>query len=329
MQVFFFPHPAERGPHTPGRYPFAVRAAALRRVSARFAREVASDRIVHVDGLGPDRTASNVDPNVLSERIPWFLTFCKVGGEDSQRVFDVKEQRQLPRELPGEVALGDLILFGWSSGRQIAIDTVLCVGGNAVVPVESGAGRRQRFALRERFAEFRTEVARVVPSFASVRWPDFVRTDDFRLNLVDSLGAEDAFAALGYERRTNHQRSTLAVHRMTIGRWGNPPEAIEGEALLAAFMRGEGFNCLPRLNVDAALCKGVDRTHPGLFHMRLGAAPNLPTRAVSRLTSTLAEDVLGGIFTEANELVFGRLEWTRRSRYLSDAAVAIDEVHRE
>lgn len=316
--MFFFKHPRDRFRNMPGRYPYRVRAAALTHDGESYVRTEACERILYADGYGPDATPSNVDPNVFAEHLPWFLTYCLLGGKPKHRVLDLGTSRPLRGPLSHVAAAGDVILFGWpTSDRSIAVDTVLCVGACIPVPVHATHGKRFYFAFKEDFAVYRGRVAAHVRSFGNVSWERFTASDDFRLNVVDALGEDDARAILGYSRETHHKRTDVLNHMQIIGRSGTPPPRIQTAFLISEFVAGRGFNFIPTVAARSVHGEGLARTHPGLLEIRTEAKHRLPSGGVSRLGDALGAELVGSIFETADALVFGRVEWIARSRFVS------------
>lgn len=316
MNVYFFKHSGDRYENIPGRYPFRVRAAALERGGAVFVRQAPRERVIHADGYGPDETASNVDPNVFSKLLPWFLTYCLQTGREKHRVHDLTTGRLLPRALSHLVEPGDVILFGWPTSKTgIAIDTVMCVERAVLVPVEAGPQRKKRFAFNSSFSTYRDEVKKHFRDFGTVSWQSFTAADDFRLNVVDTLSEADAHAVLGYTCETHHKTTDLLDHKQIIGRWGDVPDEILPGALLDAFVDGRGFNFIPRAAPTEGAARGVAHSHPGLLTIRTPAPHGLPGGGVARLSSTGGVAVLQQVFDVAEELVFGRIEWLARRRF--------------
>ncbi|AUX27008.1 uncharacterized protein SOCEGT47_075810 [Sorangium cellulosum] len=309
VNVFLFKH-CLRGYKTPGRFPFIVEGRALRRIGSAYITEPSLRRIVYVDGYGANTPGPNIDPFVLSEVLPWILSFCNINKQDDEFLarpvgaFDAVSPRKI---LPKSVNVGDVIVFGDLLPRRIiAIDTVLCVGRQPVELPQDGG----QFVLRSRFNAYWKQFG---GAYGAMTWNQFKNLPEFKWNLADTLDKHETISELGYERPTSHHRARLPTHLQILGRRG---ETVGGavDTLLSDFLGGRGFDFIPLADSPPHAMRGMRKVEewPGLFIRPWDGAQAVHRAGrlkVARLDCGLGESLLRLIFEEARELVVGPLRW--------------------
>lgn len=292
VPVYFIRHPADATPPTPslqrlrrgipGRYPLPVRCTTLQRAGERFEARPDQRRDVLVDAFGPGILGSNMDPMVLSEKLPWFLSFCHA------------------KQWAPAVPVGAVVAMGWTTTRLLMIDTVLVVSKKATIPAfDDPGGRRSILDLEHEYPRYRDQFP---VELASVEWAQFTATREFYLNLADSMTSTS-------RRETAHEYTQVKPHVQLVGTLGAAPPSIAASELLAQFASGRGFDFIPRrASRPKGKCKALD-VRPSTFACSLPfvgeiAASESP---VVRLEDERAFSLLRAVFSKADELILGRL----------------------
>lgn len=151
----------------PGRYPYRAQGVAVDLDTGLLGPWVGT---IYADGFAADTPGSNVDPNVFSEVLPWHLSFCRLTDRKATSIVSGGRHSGVLGEL---VEPGDLIVFGNIFNSKIAwVDTVMCVHGRAVIPVEGG-----QFMLEDRFQRYWDDVSELEPQM----------TWDLGSDLIDAI----------------------------------------------------------------------------------------------------------------------------------------------
>lgn len=323
MNVYFFRHgfsplTGARGP-IPGRCRFSVLGRSLERDGATFTASPPAAHQIYVDGFEADGPGSNVDPNVLAAKLPWFLSFCRA----TTPVWDLAREEDPPHgpcTLAAMVRAGDVVVFGepvWTNA--VAVDTVLCVGERVTLPARANPGRAASFSLEKDFARYWDECVSKGLAVGSMSWEAFRRSADFVLNLVDSLSSARAEALLGHPRETMHQTPGVNPQMQIVGRRCRIDSPVAAGALVDQFMAGNGFDFIPTGTLP-------DLGHlasrlPDVFIARFeGAKDRLwpgekSQPSIFRLNEQDGRTLLSAILMHAEQLVHGPLEWLSPRRF--------------
>lgn len=99
MNVFFFKHPltTDDWVGAPGRYPFDVTGPALVR-EGDLLRRTTWTGWIYADGKAECTPSTNMDPHVLSDALPSFLSFCRI---DKTSALAKTDPAALTRSDPG------------------------------------------------------------------------------------------------------------------------------------------------------------------------------------------------------------------------------------
>ena len=181
----------------------------------------------------------NVDPNVFSDLVPWFHSFCEISSSDAKH-------HVIPSTLGLSMlaAPGDIVFYGGavSSPHELFVNTVLCVGYLVSLPQSDG-----KFRIRECVRELLSEMQLDVSVDA------FYESYTYRLCLRDA------------ERDGCHPGTRLVPHRTLIGRrLETKQDGLNSSTLLLElFESGSGLNFIPVRRLPSR-SEGVP-CHPGLF----------------------------------------------------------------
>lgn len=319
MEIYFFRHGFDaqlsgQNAPIPGRYLFTVEGRSLQREGNRLIPRERSEHRICADGFQDEGPGSNMDPCVLAERLPWFLSFCNVG----KPVVD-GDGRDLG-VFPGVVKRGDVVIFGdpaWADA--LAVDTVMRANDRIPLPSLGGA-----FAFERQFEAYWSACIDVGLG-RPVAWKDFIHSPDFVLNLADSLPAprrsleppdsQRAAALLGHRRQAFHPKPSIAPHQQLVGtrcRVFEPTGIVDVHALFEA---GRGFDFVP-LGAGARPTSAMVERRPGLLTVPFtGAAAKLRRASIFRLSPDEGQALLRSILDTADRLVVGPLRWKRPRRF--------------
>jgi hypothetical protein len=238
------------------------------------------DGQVFADGRSQNQPAANVDPNVFSDLLPWFLAFCLIDSRTPKHL--VSGGRNILSEC---VQSGDLIFFGnCPSTHIIFIDTVLRVSCARELPQVRG-----RLGLQ-------AQPSRTLQSLGlGCTWAQFERSRSYRLNLVDA------------EPGGRHNRTGVDPHRIILGTSKVVDQPQRPDVLLRRFLGGHGFNFIPLAAAQDSESKGVC-ARPRLFTKRFENARTTLCDSVTELEARDTEALLSLILREADELVLDPLE---------------------
>ena len=199
MSFYLFLHPLER-PGLPGRWPFYSCFT-----FAGQENELHQDFLC-LDGRGPGILNSNMDPCILSDPFPWFLSFCRIDAQSKDHNKVVSPDGKSDRLLNQAVEHGDIILFGGILDKKnfeckscdkkevcpahinyLWIDTVFKVSGTLELPVEE-RGNACIFTLNSvsGYKSFREDASRVGIELPE-SFEQFEQTNAWRYNLSDTL----------------------------------------------------------------------------------------------------------------------------------------------
>ncbi|HEY3969566.1 MAG TPA: hypothetical protein VGM05_33745 [Planctomycetaceae bacterium] len=290
MNTFFLRHGLVRFGRVPGRYPYDVEGDALDRNAAIFTRQSFKERRIYADGYEAT-PASNMDPHVLSDVMPWFLSFCLIDKKtdpetDAKRLVAPEKQHRLP-ELAQR---GDLIIFGnYIAKHVIWADSVLSVDHVLTIPQSNG-----RLNIQEYHRKYWELLG--LPEL----WEDFKETRAYVYNLRDA------------ERPDGKHQFThgLDPYKQIVGRRLKRGEvaSFQKDALLARFVDGQGFNFIP-LRTDYENDRQDIKDRPGIFTTRIPDFPShIENNSVTRINSTASRALLGAIFRDADTLVLDPIE---------------------
>jgi hypothetical protein len=258
-----------------------VEGRAFHRTGPRFSRGDFHGT-VYVDSYDGSRSP-NMDPCVVSDVLPWFLSFCRIKGKDrptGSGSYELNSDNIVPgtdRLLSEDVSPGDVVVFGDNSpknGTRIFVDTILCVESCPAIPkLDRGLDLRSRYSDYRRQASLK---AHALPQ----SWAEFEASRSWRYNLCYSEGIE----------------TSLATCLQILGRQLDPSvSALEESELVESFMNGRGFNFIP---LGSAQSSPIKR-RPGLFVAPFLRLPN----KVTRLDPNDGERLLKVIFGQAETLV--------------------------
>jgi hypothetical protein len=280
-------------------------------VSPRSAAIVSKHRVC-IDGFEEEGPGSNVDPNVLAERLPWFLSYCNVG----KSVIDLGADGREVGPFPDVVRRGDIVIFGdphWAD--SLAVDTVIRAHERILMPTLGGV-----FAVEKQFTTYWKRC--VDAGLAdSITWGDFARTRDFVLNLADCMpaprrGADSPRAAevLGHRRQTWHPKPTVPAHQQLVGTRCRVFEPTTVEAVRELFAASRGFDFIP-LGAGVRPSSALVARRPGLFTVPFAGAAKLQGASVFRLARAEGLALLRDILGTADRLVVGPLRWVKARRF--------------
>lgn len=229
----------------PGRFGYDVKGDALVGNASTFSVSSFDGR-VYGDARGDNKPGSNVDPNILSEVMPWFLSFCRICNRAPHNLVAPDRVRLLSEE----VGLGDLVIFGGDGIAKdvVFVDTVLCVGATLEIPQLKG-----RLNVREYFDRH----AATLGLLGS--WDKFTTTRAYRCNLKDS------------EEGRNHHGTKVNPHHQIVGKRSvmGHPTTIAKEAVVELLLSGNGFNFIP-LRPDSPFTENKEViSRPGLFSTKI------------------------------------------------------------
>jgi hypothetical protein len=320
VNVFFFRHPlaTDEWVGAPGRYAFDVTGPALVRDGHLFRRTAWTGRI-YADGKSERTPSTNMDPHVLSDVLPAFLSFCridKLGTNDKNVVQHVGScaHEPGPRLLSEVVTAGDVILFGGVfSSDVVFVDFVMCVGAAVELPVHHGALRLEPARPGEARPDFERWWRQLEGEHGAQTWPSFIRTRSFLLNLADALPPKRARSLSRSPALGKHHRSERAQRFQIVGRRTQLPDATSVAALRETFATGNGFNFVPvlggatpQLGSSATWARDLQRRR-GLLILRSGCG-----RALKADVTCLGPDtrLLDELLQQATALVHEPLEPT-------------------
>jgi hypothetical protein len=280
MNCFFFKHGLTTYRKVPGRYRYDVTGTAMVRKNEHFLRKSFSGPI-YGDALGKNRPSSNIDPNVLSDVLPWFLSFCLIDGCNAKRKINGKGQT-----LAKTVRAGDVIVFGGLlSTHLLFVDTVLCVARTAHIP-QSG----KRLSVDGYYRKN-------ARTLGLGTWQSFISSRSYRLNLIDA------------EQGGGHERTKVEPHLQIIGRRGPLGDTVEPDVIARNLLRGDGVNFIPLAFGSEPLSRnrGVRRS-PGLLTVRFTGAARVLCHSINKLAPSNSETLLHSIVSAADTLVLDPVE---------------------
>jgi hypothetical protein len=303
MKAFFLKHPLTRknensGP--PGRFRFDIAANALGRLGNTY-NLAKYDGSIYADGRADNKPASNIDPNVFSDVIPWFHTYCLIDASpdpksDMKRfVYDAVAQQETPHRLPESTVPGDVIIYGntiYGNTREpnvLFIDTVICVEQCIPVPQKDG-----RFDIDAYYNTYKSALG--LPD----TFHEFKHTRTYYCNLV---AAEPPHG----RHQLTHNRDP---HYQIIGRHAETSsiQKTTATALLTQFINGNGFNFIPLRK----MCCSDDAeivARPGIFTAKFTRnVRDELTHSITELPSGFAEDILVALLGQSDRLVIGQIE---------------------
>jgi hypothetical protein len=265
MRVYFVKHGLNAYGNLPGRYAYGVKGYALTQVGQGLKRKRFSGTI-YGDARSDNTPGANVDPHVLSETLPWFLSFCLIDARNKKRLVSGSN-----KILSETVRPGDVILFGGLLSTHIVfVDTVLCVSATPELPQQEGT------------LDVRAYHRVNADVYGLGTWRSFVKSRDYQLNLKDA------------ESGGGHHRTKVRPHRQIVGR-RRPASAskISRSALLKQFIGGKGFNFVPLAVHPEPVSrnKSLKRT-PGLLTLRFKGASGVLSMPVNRLPASVGSDML-------------------------------------
>jgi hypothetical protein len=297
MTTYFFRHSIKAqiwaNNSVPGRYRYDVTGCALVATADRFEpREFKGS--VFGDAIADNTPGSNVDPNVLSDVIPWFLSYCLIEKRDEKRCVADDNRRSLLSEI---VRPGDLIVFGnYVNSRVIFVDTVFCVSTVLVIPQSGGNLDIQEYHRQHG------------PELGLPDWEDFKKTRAYLLNL--KAGRPGG----------SHHEAHINPHLQIVGtRKQNHPATINKDSLLQQCLAGEGFNFIP-LKQSYESSNNEIATRRPLFSTDLfDFAKEIKQNSINPLKDGDASRLLRAIVHQSDELVLDPIAPTNLSA-LDDSA---------
>ena len=284
MRSFFFRHSLNRPPHRGlGRYAFDVTGSCLQRAAGNVYHPAPFNGRIYADGQADNQPGSNVDPNVFSDLLPWFLAFCRISRRTARECVSGGTQILSERVQPG-----DIVFFGGRLSRNlIFIDTILRISQTVILPQVGGC-----FSLQ-------AHAGQVLQGLGlTCTWSEFSNSRSYSLNLIDA------------EAGRVHNETEVNPHRMILGTRRAIERPQRQETLLKCFLDGEGFNFIPLANAQASKNKGV-RARPGLFTTSFVNACSILSDNVSELDAAHAEALLSLVFQQADTLVLDPPQPTR------------------
>lgn len=304
MQVYFFKHPliSRHSKHgvIPGRYGYDIEGQALSATNkCLHLREFRGQ--IYGDACGDNQPGSNVDPNVLAEVIPWFLSYCRICTRADHNL--VLPEKRLLSEV---VQRGDVIVFGGDedNGRCLGLDVIFV---DTLLRVDVVVEIPRKYPPNGKGLDVQEYCLRQSAVLSLPTWREFKKSRDFRYNLVDAMPPPQVGA---------HYTSKVGVgnpHLQIVGtRFADQQNKVRSssiEDLIQRFVGGRGFNFCPLLSIetDYSLLTSSSEIarRRGLFVTNKveGVSAALSHQKVVRLPSKMGESLLNTIIHQAKELV--------------------------
>lgn len=288
--TYFLRHGIKRYNKIPGRYPYDVTGSALHRNGATFTRQTFTG-CIYGDGYD-DGPASNMDPHVLSDIIPWFLSFCLIDKDDEKRRVAPEKKHILPKDAKPD----DLIVFGgYVNDNVIFVDTVLCVDRLLPIPQEDRNLKIKKY--HEKYWRLLN-----LPE----QWSDFQETRAYVYNL------RDAEPPNGHHQTTNGLDPYLQI----VGRRLKTDEiaTIQRDALFSrllekgGFNKKGGFNFIPLRAYYESENREIISRRP-LFTTKIPKLGSLiKQNSVTKLDPDTSRDLLSAILHQADTLVLDPID---------------------